>query len=93
MAAFRDSIYAVEADDDALFREFVAIVNKFIKSGSAYEVNIDCRARTEVMRDVDEARFKELDTVNNGFSNYLFPRFPYTGFSRCIVILFSCTKV
>ncbi|CAM9191601.1 unnamed protein product [Ectocarpus sp. 8 AP-2014] len=62
VAAFRDSIYAVEADDDALFREFVAIVKKFIKSGSSYEVNIDCRARTEVLRDVDEARFKELDT-------------------------------
>ncbi|CAN0342824.1 unnamed protein product [Ectocarpus sp. 6 AP-2014] len=62
VAAFRDSIYAVEADDDALFKEFVAIVNKFIKSGSSYEVNIDCRARTGVMRDVDEARFKKLDT-------------------------------
>ncbi|CAN0095666.1 unnamed protein product [Ectocarpus fasciculatus] len=62
VAAFRDSIYAVEADDDALFREVVAIVNKFIKSGSSYEVNIDFHARTEVMRDVDEARFKELDT-------------------------------
>lgn len=63
VAALRDSMYAVEVDEDALFKAFVAIVNKFIKSGSSYEVNIDCRARIEVMRDVEEARFKKLEMV------------------------------
>lgn len=67
VADFREAIYAVEVDEDTLFREFIEIVNMYIKSGSSYEVNIDYRARAEVMRDAEEARFKELDTVSNGF--------------------------
>lgn len=67
VAAFRDTIYAVEVDEDARFREFLQIINKFVKSGSSYEVNIDCRARNEVMRYGEEAKFKELDAVSDGF--------------------------
>lgn len=62
--AFLDSTYAVdEVDEDTLFRAFGQIVNKFIKSGSSYEVNIDSRARAAVMRYGEEAVFKNLDSV------------------------------
>lgn len=65
--AFRDSVYAAEGDEDASLKTFVAIVNKFIRSGSSYEVNIDSSARAKVVRFGEEARFKELHTVSNGF--------------------------
>lgn len=67
LAAFRGSSFGVEIDEDTQFREFIRLVNKFVKSGSSYEVNIDSRARNKVMRYSDEARFKELDAVSNGF--------------------------
>lgn len=65
IAVFRNSVFAVEADEDAQFREFLQIVNKFVKSGSSYEVNIDSRARSEVMRYSNEARFKGLGVVSD----------------------------
>eukprot|EP00752_Nemacystus_decipiens_P004835 g4399.t1 len=62
VAVFRNSVFAVEVDEDAQFREFLQIVNKFVKSDSSHEVNIDSRARNEVMRYGEEAIFKELQT-------------------------------
>lgn len=82
VATFRGSMYAVEVDQDAQFREFLRIVDQFVKSGSSYEVNIDSRARTEVMRYCEESRFKELDAVSHGFQQTLCALEPPTAKTR-----------
>lgn len=43
--------------EDAQFAEFVGIVNKYIRAGSPFEVNIESKTRIDVLKMTDKTTF------------------------------------
>ena len=61
---FRDSVHAIDLDEEELFRQFASLADKFIRDNSTFEVNVSSRAKDGVLVfNQDEAKFKGLDTV------------------------------
>ncbi|CAM9633035.1 unnamed protein product, partial [Ectocarpus fasciculatus] len=49
-----------ERADNPNFEQFAAIVDKYIREGSPFEVNIESKIRKEILGEVDHASFKRL---------------------------------
>ncbi|CAB1100089.1 unnamed protein product [Ectocarpus sp. CCAP 1310/34] len=50
----------VECEENLNFEQFAAIVDKYIREGSPFEVNIESKIRDEILREVDRASFRRL---------------------------------
>ncbi|CAM9223518.1 unnamed protein product [Ectocarpus fasciculatus] len=49
-----------EREDNPNFEQFAAIVDKYIREGSPFEVNIESKVRNEILGEVDRASFRRL---------------------------------
>ncbi|CAM9800624.1 unnamed protein product [Ectocarpus sp. 12 AP-2014] len=56
----RSCALAINEREDPHFEQFAAIVDKYIREGSPFEVNIESTIRNEILREVDRARFRRL---------------------------------
>ncbi|CAM9955633.1 unnamed protein product [Ectocarpus sp. 8 AP-2014] len=58
--AFNDSVYASTANEDTNFALFMDIFDKYIKDGSPFEINIDSKTKSFIMKRTDREAFKQL---------------------------------
>ncbi|CAN0335808.1 unnamed protein product, partial [Ectocarpus sp. 12 AP-2014] len=66
--AYNDSVYASTANADTNFALFMEILDKYIKDGSPFEINIESKTKSFIMRRTDKEAFKQLplDDVARG---------------------------
>ncbi|CAN0081572.1 unnamed protein product [Ectocarpus sp. 12 AP-2014] len=66
--AYNDSAYASTANEDTNFALFMDIFDKYIKDGSPFEINIESKTKSFIMRRTDKEAFKQLplDDVARG---------------------------
>ncbi|CAM9339827.1 unnamed protein product [Ectocarpus sp. 6 AP-2014] len=50
-----------KCEDNPNFEQFAAIVDKYIREGSPFEVNIESKIRNDILREVDRASFERLN--------------------------------
>jgi len=62
-ADFQESVAASAATNDTSFNTLRAIVSKFIKDSSPFEVNIDSNTKRNIMSAANAAAFRELSQV------------------------------
>lgn len=65
---------APAAKADSYHQQYVAIVDKFIRERSPYEVNIESKVKREILRTADKEVFDALSTVFPSISALTHPR-------------------
>ncbi|CAN0232087.1 unnamed protein product [Ectocarpus sp. 8 AP-2014] len=55
-----------ECEENPTFAQFAAVVDKYIREGSPFEVNIESKIRNEILREVDRASFERLTLDEKG---------------------------
>ncbi|CAM9640316.1 unnamed protein product [Ectocarpus sp. 8 AP-2014] len=58
--AFKTSVRASTASEDATFVLFMDIFDKYIKDGSPFEINIDSKTKSFIMKRTNKEAFKQL---------------------------------
>ena len=59
---------AAPTDSAAAYDRYVEIVDKYCRESSPFEVNIECKTRTEILRATDRKVFVEITLVRQSIT-------------------------